>query len=262
MRQGHEKDQPHVGHGGFGVDENLQAKGEDDCCPETGTGQSQAPSPGKNHERGERRRERAREPSRKRIFSKDPITRNLPPIGERRFIESIAIVKIGNDIIVRAQSFRARPRRNAAHHDRPAGAARCPRGEKADIRKRARENCQLQVARERFKDGKSRKTTGKFHMAKISPAWKWLLLVLLAVLAIVLAFHFDPAVNHWINAHSNRTAKMVMRNVSRFGDWPEHVLAGLVIVGIAAVRRKQALDFSWPNDDHRLRSRGAGGART
>jgi len=73
-------------------------------------------------------------------------------------------------------------------------------------------------------------------MAKISPVWKWLLLILLALAAIVLAFHFDPAVNHWINAHPNRTAKLVMRNVSRFGDWPEHVIAGLVIIGIAALR--------------------------
>ena len=28
-----------------------------------------------------------------------------------------------------------------------------------------------------------------------------------------------------------------MRNVSRYGDWPEHVLAGLVIVAIACVAR-------------------------
>ena len=74
-------------------------------------------------------------------------------------------------------------------------------------------------------------------MAKISPAWKWLLLVLLALAAIVLAFRFDPAVHHWVNTHPNHTAKMVMRNVSRFGDWPEHVIAGLVIVAIAAIRR-------------------------
>ena len=33
--------------------------------------------------------------------------------------------------------------------------------------------------------------------------------------------------------HSNRTAKQFMRNVSRYGDWPEHVLAGLFLVAIA-----------------------------
>jgi len=73
-------------------------------------------------------------------------------------------------------------------------------------------------------------------MAKISSAWKWILVLLLAIAAVGLAFHFDPAVHHWISQHPNRTAKMVMRNVSRFGDWPEHVIAGLVIIGIAAIR--------------------------
>ena len=122
------------------------------------------------------------------------------------------------------------------HRDRPKAAPRCPRGEKANTRRRARENCGLQVARERFKDGGSRKTTGKFSMHKIAPAWKWLLIVLLAVIAIAASFHFDAAVRHWMLEHSNRTAKQVMRNVSRFGDWPEHVAAGLLVVAIAAWR--------------------------
>ena len=73
-------------------------------------------------------------------------------------------------------------------------------------------------------------------MGKISPVWKWVLLLLLAVTAIVLAFHFDPAVQHWITTHSNRTAKRLMRIISRYGDWPTHVIAGLLIVGIAAIR--------------------------
>jgi membrane-associated phospholipid phosphatase len=91
----------------------------------------------------------------------------------------------------------------------------------------------LQVARERFKDGESRKTTGKFSMHKIAPVWKWLIIVVFAIIAIAAAFHFDAAVRHWMIEHSNRTAKQVMRNISRYGDWPEHVLAGLLIVGIA-----------------------------
>ena len=73
-------------------------------------------------------------------------------------------------------------------------------------------------------------------MHKIAPAWKWLLIVLLAVIAIAASFHFDAAVRHWMVEHSNRTAKQVMRNVSRFGDWPEHVAAGLLVVAIAAWR--------------------------
>ena len=73
-------------------------------------------------------------------------------------------------------------------------------------------------------------------MQKIAPVWKWLLLVLLALGAIVLAFHFDDAVRRWVVEHSNRTAKQVMRNVSRYGDWPEHLLAGLLLIGVAALR--------------------------
>jgi len=73
-------------------------------------------------------------------------------------------------------------------------------------------------------------------MVKISPVWKWLLFLLFVVAAVILAFHFDPAVHHWITTHPNRTAKMLMRNVSRFGDWPEHIAVGLLIIGIAAIR--------------------------
>ncbi len=70
-------------------------------------------------------------------------------------------------------------------------------------------------------------------MKKITPVWKWLFVLLLATLAIVAAFHFDGAVRAWVIAHPNPTARQFMRNVSRFGDWPEHVLAGLLLVAIA-----------------------------
>ena len=73
-------------------------------------------------------------------------------------------------------------------------------------------------------------------MHKIAPVWKWLLIILLAVVAIAAAFHFDGAVRAWVTEHSNRTAKQFMRNVSRYGDWPEHVAAGLFLVAIAAWR--------------------------
>ena len=76
-------------------------------------------------------------------------------------------------------------------------------------------------------------------MKKIAPVWKWLLLVLLAALAIIAAFHFDDAVRAWVASHHNRSARHFMQLVSRFGDWPEHVVAGLLIIGIAAARRSK-----------------------
>lgn len=76
-------------------------------------------------------------------------------------------------------------------------------------------------------------------MQKIAPVWKWIFLLTLAIVAIVLAFHFDGAVRHWIAQHPNRTAKEVMRNVSHYGDWPEHVIAGLLVIAIAAMRRSK-----------------------
>jgi len=91
----------------------------------------------------------------------------------------------------------------------------------------------LQVARERFKDGESRKTIGKFLMHKIAPVWKWLFVILVAIVAIAAAFHFDGPVRAWVTEHSNRSTKQFMRNVSHYGDWPEHVVAGLSLVTIA-----------------------------
>jgi undecaprenyl-diphosphatase len=76
----------------------------------------------------------------------------------------------------------------------------------------------------------------QLFMHKIAPAWKWLLILVLALGAIAASFHFDVAVRQWVVAHSSRAAKEVMRNVSRYGDWPEHMLAGLLLVAIAAFR--------------------------
>ena len=69
-------------------------------------------------------------------------------------------------------------------------------------------------------------------MHKIAPVWKWLLILFLAIVAIAAAFHFDAAAREWVVRHGNRHAKQVMRFASRYGDWPEHVLAGLVVVAI------------------------------
>ena len=77
--------------------------------------------------------------------------------------------------------------------------------------------------------------TGNFTVNKKS--WIRLLLFLLAgAVALVCAFHFDFQIQHWIAHHQNRTAKIFMRNVGRWGDWPAHVALGVVLILIAHLR--------------------------
>ncbi|MEP6710040.1 MAG: phosphatase PAP2 family protein, partial [Verrucomicrobiota bacterium] len=73
----------------------------------------------------------------------------------------------------------------------------------------------------------------KFRMNQSRAFWKWLCLAICAALLIGVAFYFDGPVQSWITQHQNRTAKIFMRNVSRFGDWPEHVAIGLALFGVA-----------------------------
>ncbi len=59
------------------------------------------------------------------------------------------------------------------------------------------------------------------------------LFVAIAAAALVCAFYFDAQVEHWIAHHQSRTAKIFMRNVSRWGDWPAHVALGVILALIA-----------------------------
>ena len=164
-------------------------------------------APGENHDRGQRRRQRAGEPRRKWVFAEEMITGDLTPVGERRFIETITIVEIRHDIIAPldhlARSL-GETRFIAIDQRQRPGAGEMKKQAPAEEGER---NCELQVARERFKDGGGRNTTGKFSMHKIAPAWKWLLLLLLAIIAIAASFHFDAAVRQWVVEHSNHTVE-------------------------------------------------------
>ena len=61
----------------------------------------------------------------------------------------------------------------------------------------------------------------------------WLTGILIAAVVIAIAFYFDGAVRDFVVQHQNRTAHNFMRNVSRFGDWPEHLGLGLILAGVA-----------------------------
>ena len=60
--------------------------------------------------------------------------------------------------------------------------------------------------------------------------------IVIAVLAIVAAFHFDSAVAQCMAQHQDPSARHLMENLSRFGDWPEHVLVGLALFSFARWR--------------------------
>ncbi len=73
-------------------------------------------------------------------------------------------------------------------------------------------------------------------MKQNASLWRWVLLILLAALAIAAAFHFDGAGRAWVAAHPDRGWKQAMRLVSRLGDWPAHILVGCLIVALARWR--------------------------
>ena len=74
---------------------------------------------------------------------------------------------------------------------------------------------------------------------KRAAVFYWLIGIVIVVVAIVAAFYLDNAVRDFMAQHQDRGVRTLMENVSRFGDWPEHVLVGLVLLGIAFWRGNQ-----------------------
>jgi undecaprenyl-diphosphatase len=71
---------------------------------------------------------------------------------------------------------------------------------------------------------------------KHSAVLYWLIGIAIAAVAIGASFYFDDAVWNFIQQHQNRVLYNFMRYVSRFGDWPSHVVLGLLLLGIAWIR--------------------------
>lgn len=68
--------------------------------------------------------------------------------------------------------------------------------------------------------------------------WRWWCLFSFAAgLAILGAFCLDASAQAWIAEHQDAGLRNFMRGVSRFGDWPEHVALGLVLLALAYWRR-------------------------
>jgi membrane-associated phospholipid phosphatase len=69
--------------------------------------------------------------------------------------------------------------------------------------------------------------------------WHWVIVIAVCAGAVGLAFFADAGVAYWINANTSESLRRFMRLVSRVGDWPGHVAAGLVLFAIAWLRRSQ-----------------------
>ena len=74
---------------------------------------------------------------------------------------------------------------------------------------------------------------------KRSEVFYWLIGIVVAATAIAIAFHFDDAVWNFIRQHQNRGVYNFMRNVSWYGDWPSHLVLGLILLGIAWRRQSK-----------------------
>jgi undecaprenyl-diphosphatase len=59
------------------------------------------------------------------------------------------------------------------------------------------------------------------------------------MIALVAAFFLDHAAADWIGAHSSPAFKRAMQIVSSMGDWPAHVIAGLLGIAIAFVAKSK-----------------------
>jgi undecaprenyl-diphosphatase len=76
------------------------------------------------------------------------------------------------------------------------------------------------------------KTNGNLFV-KRAGVFYWGMGIVIAAIAIVAAFHFDDTVRDFIAQHQSPMMRNFMRNVSLFGDWPSHVVLGLLLCGIA-----------------------------
>ena len=68
---------------------------------------------------------------------------------------------------------------------------------------------------------------------KRATVFYWLIAIAIAAIAIGAAFYLDDTAWHFIMQYQNRAVRSFMHNVSRFGDWPSHVVLGLLLAGIA-----------------------------
>ena len=58
----------------------------------------------------------------------------------------------------------------------------------------------------------------------------------MAVALVLASFYLDAGAQAWMREHQTVGVRNFMEAVSRYGEWPGHVLVGLILVGIAYLR--------------------------
>lgn len=61
----------------------------------------------------------------------------------------------------------------------------------------------------------------------------WVVSLFAAGLVLLVSFYLDARVQTWMTNHQTTETKGLMRHVSRIGDWPAHIVAGLGAAMIA-----------------------------
>jgi membrane-associated phospholipid phosphatase len=71
---------------------------------------------------------------------------------------------------------------------------------------------------------------------------RWMQLAILALVGAIslgLAFMLDAPVHDWMTTHQSPGVRSFMEKVSRYGNWPTHVVLGLLFAGVAWFRRNK-----------------------
>ena len=76
--------------------------------------------------------------------------------------------------------------------------------------------------------------------SRVSAAW-FIAAVILGLLLCAVSFLYDGAVIDWVNAHDSKLLKELAGFLSRWGDWPELMIYGLIGLGLAWSARSQRL---------------------
>jgi membrane-associated phospholipid phosphatase len=82
------------------------------------------------------------------------------------------------------------------------------------------------------------KTDGNLFV-KRAAVFYWLIGIVIGAIAIATGFYFDDRVRDFVTQHQNPMMRNFMRNVSFYGDWPSHLVVGLVLLGVAWRRQSK-----------------------